>query len=95
MLKTKESSIDAKSELRRGFDFAKVEKLSERLQDTLEDYILSLHGISEGSTTKIIPRTNLFKTNRSLESGKHTQLERFSMKENKKIEIAVIGIEFQ
>lgn len=38
-----------KSELMMGLDSTKVEKLSEGLQDTLEDHILSLHGISEGS----------------------------------------------
>ena len=48
MSKQKEISIDPKPELRMGFDL-KHEELSERLQDTLEDYILSSHGISEDS----------------------------------------------
>jgi site-specific recombinase XerD len=60
MLKEKENSIDAKSELKIGSDSIKCDGLSKRMLETLEDYLLSLHGITEDSKEVYIGQVKTF-----------------------------------
>jgi len=60
MSKEKENSVDAKSGLRTGSDSMKVEKLSERMQEILDEYVLSIHGVSEDSKANYVGQVKTF-----------------------------------